>query len=948
MLLRCLKKMYKNKWIYAALTFGLILSIITVIVLPMFTRASQDRLIRQTLDEYKTSKGIYPVSVKYSYKNVVRGKGRGAEEFIDKVNEEFINKVDTVSIKATEKFKFPIISSKQILITPKVTFWDLSQDILKNPSYIIQDYELISFKELEKYVTVLKGKMPTNSNEKDGIKEVIVHKNIYNKYNLDMDKIYKTTLEVDVAPILDTLNKSQYEYAKFKIVGVYENKESNFWIRGEWNPGEQFFITDMDTHKAILDVAPDRYEYINEYCLDYSELKYSQISGDPKESLIEVFKEAKSAAAKSSGETVWNLENILKKIEGKMKSTISMMLIILVPLIFILILYVLMISKIIANNDSNEISLLKSRGAKLYQIFVSYVLQGIIMGGIGIIVAPIIAKYVVKAMGGTTEFLKFGSITDFYGYIKPSDYLLSIIVIVIFIIAMLIPVYRTSKKNIVELKRDRFRVSQVSFWKRYGIDIIILAFSIYCFYSFIMKESADTRGSMETYPLIYLVISGMCLGLTLLFLRIYPFIIKCIFRIGKKIWKPETYYTLLYSARNSSKMEYIMIFLIFTLSIGLFNMNSARKLNREGEHNILYKNGADIVVSESFGSEERDYDRNYKKYSEIEGIENATKVLVKSKVRIDTETRTMGARYMAIVPHEFGKLAWMREDLFPTHWYNYLNNLTIEPSGVLVSSNMIKDGFNLGDVININLPQGVDYSNDQQDITFNIKCRIIGSFNYWPSWDSKKLGHENLIVGNFENLIESTEPMKYNVWLGVKEGKKSDDIKEALIKNKIIPQSFQVKDKEIEKFKKDMFVQTINGTYTFAFIITMIIAFTGFVVYWTLSIKERELQFGIIRALGVGKGRVYKMIFFEQIISTVVALGVGVTIGTNIFSMVAPITNETNIQGSIELPILKEYLKSDYITVLTIVGTMTLIVLMILMIYISKLKVSQAVKLGED
>lgn len=932
--------MYKNKWIYVALTLGLILSIITITVIPMFTRSSQDRLIRQNLDESKKSTKIYPANILYNYKNT---EGEGGT-----VTEEFMGKVDKVSDESTKKLNLPILSNRRMIQTSKFLFWDSNKDILKD-SKEITEYNLVSIKDIKEHITILKGRMPKASKDENGIQEVLVHKNIYNQNNLDMDILYQTTLDSAVDEVIQSVNKPDYKNVKFKIVGIYELKESDFWIRGTWYPGQQFFLTDIDTHMKMINIKPNRYEYFNEYYLDYSKLRYSQVNPKEKGNIGEIFRAIQKDTKDNGGTVILGLEDTIKKIESKMGYTISMMIIILMPLLFMLIVYILMISKIIANNDSNEISLLKSRGAKLYQIFTPYIIKGIVMGIIGIIIGPIISKYIVKAMGNTTEFLSFGNGTDLISYGSPLDYVLSILVIVVFIIAMLIPVYITSKKTIVELKREKYRIAKSSLWKKYGVDIIILISTSYCFYNFIIKEFATTKGSMATDPMMYLIISGICLGVTLLFLRFYPYVIKGIFRFGKKLWKPETYYILLYSARNSAKKEYIMIFLIFTLSIGVFNMNSARKINREGENNISYINGSDIVVSELYGKAETRFDKNYKKYKDANGIENTAKVLPKNQVRMMADTKTKISPFMAINPYEFGKVAWMRNDLFPNNWINYLNALTLEPSGILISNNLVKEGFKVGDKIKMQIPHERELPTEPGGCpVYTMEYRIVGSFNYWPGWNSKEKGHESLIIGNYDYLIEETALMKYEVWLDTKPDVKSEDIKRALIKNHIQPESFSAMDVEIEKFKTSIFTQTINGTYTFAFIMTMIVAFTGVIIYWALSIKERELQFGIIRALGVSKKSVYKMIFIEQIISTIVALGIGVLIGTKMFEVFAPITNEQNIQGSIELPILVEYMKCDYMEIFGIVGLITTVVLTILIAYISKLKINQAVKLGED
>ena len=66
--------------------------------------------------------------------------------------------------------------------------------------------------------------------------------------------------------------------------------------------------------------------------------------------------------------------------------------------------------------------------------------------------------------------------------------------------------------------------------------------------------------------------------------------------------------------------------------------------------------------------------------------------------------------------------------------------------------------------------------------------------------------------------------------------------------------------------------QGINGFFTLSFLVTMLITFVGFFIYWILAIKGRLLQFGILRSMGLSRLSVILVLLWEQILVSVTAI----------------------------------------------------------------------------
>ena len=59
--------------------------------------------------------------------------------------------------------------------------------------------------------------------------------------------------------------------------------------------------------------------------------------------------------------------------------------------------------------------------------------------------------------------------------------------------------------------------------------------------------------------------------------------------------------------------------------------------------------------------------------------------------------------------------------------------------------------------------------------------------------------------------------------------------------------------------------------------------------FWIISVRQRVLQFGIFRAMGMNKNELYRMIFYEQLMISFVSIIAGILIGGVASQMFVPL-----------------------------------------------------------
>ena len=135
---------------------------------------------------------------------------------------------------------------------------------------------------------------------------------------------------------------------------------------------------------------------------------------------------------------------------------------------------------------------------------------------------------------------------------------------------------------------------------------------------------------------------------------------------------------------------------------------------------------------------------------------------------------------------------------------------------------------------------------------------------------------------------------------------------------------------------------------TLGFIISMVISFCGFLLYWVLSLSGRVLQFGILRAMGISFRQLILMLIGEQLLTSGAAIGIGLITGNLTSRLFVPMF-QLSMQTSNQVPPFQVIFDPrDQLQMYIIVTVMLGTGLLILGTMLSRIKIHQAVKLGED
>ena len=417
--------------------------------------------------------------------------------------------------------------------------------------------------------------------------------------------------------------------------------------------------------------------------------------------------------------------------------------------------YIFMVSQLIVENEKNEIAVLRSRGASGLQVFISYLFEALLLSGMAMILGPPLGLLLGSCLGASNGCLEFVNRGALPISLNSKAYIYSIWTVAVFIITMLVPAYLSSRTTIVIYKQRKARSTGFLLLRKLFIDIALLGIAGYGLYAYKMRQQAlmiaGVSGTdLAIDPLLFIISTLFILGAGLVFLRIFPLIVRLMFLLGRKIWSPALYASFIHVGRSGGQDRFLMLFIILTLSVGIFSANAARTLNSNIEEKIAYNIGADIVIkaqwednrpvsldpsagplpqTSDFGTQEPVLyiEPPFQSFAELSGVESATKVFRRDNIFAQTVTREHVSRVylMGIIPNEFGQVAWFRPDLLKPHWYRYLNLMAHHPTAALVSTSFKeKYDVKLGDSLWLNWG-GQGY----------LEVVVYEFIDYWPTFN---------------------------------------------------------------------------------------------------------------------------------------------------------------------------------------------------------------------
>lgn len=935
------QKLIHKKWMVVCLLIGNILLAAIASSNPMYRDAALEKTLKSKFSKYieetNTSPGILTFRASMN-------EGKGQEK-------EYKRMLDIASQAAEELgVEQDFLINTSGIAKVRGTFLQS-----RGNKSATKSLRIAAMTDLADHVNILTGEDYGSSKLEDGAIPVILSQRAMSKLDVVLND------EIEFAK----LKNGDGSNMKIKIVGVFDAKdyEDPFWVKSPNEYYVEVFMNPELFQNTFINLDSQKFNVSTDINLvfDYESVRPSQVDGIV--SRTENLRQTSNTGRFSAVDEPEYLA-VLRDYQTAAKKVTTTLLILQIPVLSLLLAFIFMISRQMLDLEQNEIALLKSRGSSKAQILLIYFLQSLILSAASSAVGVPLGYFMTKALGSTNGFLEFIQRKALHVRMGGGVFVYTLGAIVISVAFMVLPVIRDANVSIVNVKHKRNRNAKNIFSRVY-LDVIMLIVSLYGLYSFTARREQLMKSMLEgdsIDPFLFICSSLFIISASLVGLRLQPLMIKLVYYIGRKHWKPAFFASFLQIIRTRKKQGFMMVFLMFTVSLGIFNATVARTILSNSEKGIRYSTGADLVLQQPWEDNSLllsyypDLELTYTEpdfgvYESMEGVAAAAKVYKNSEIVTsyaknagDSDVKTT---LMAIDTKSFGEtVSDFQADLLPVHINRYLNAIAKRSDAVLLSSNYhTQYGMRVGDSFTYKNEEGVE-----------AKGVVFGFVDYFPGYvaQTHSLNEEEtlvttdnyLIVANLAQVQQNFNLRPYQVWL--KTDGSSRFIYDYAKEHNITYTTFEDVSAKLVEVRNDALFQGTNGILTMSFIVILILCCTGFLIYWILSIRQRELLFGVFRAMGMTRREVIQMLINEQIFSSGVSIVIGTVIGLLASKMFVPLVQifYASTDQAIPLEVVNKPL--DMIRLFSIIGIVIVVCMVVLGKLISKINISQALKLGED
>jgi len=965
------------------LLIGFIMASAMMSTIPIYMNASLQRMLVKDMDAFQEEFMIYPGSYNTS-KSFKSGMASDSQlqtmkDYVKTVDEQFA------------ALDLPDVGSKKVML----------DTYLYCKSFSIADGESAArltvggMSDITEHSAAASGRMMKKGQRDDGVFECMATERSLKTNGLALDTVY------EIANVM-----GGDASIKIEIVGLLDVADENdpYWAEGIDEAYTATVFTDYDTmlDEMLPTGAVNLSKASYNYFIDYTRLDIAQLGG-----INNSYNKQKETFKKSGIGFTMPAKDILSDYAKRSEQLTLLLWLLQIPVILMIIFYLFMVSKLNIEQEKNEIAVFKSRGASNRQVLGIYAMESMVLGIITAAAGPFAGLGLCRILGASNGFLEFVNRRAMPVRLTAEAFIYAAAAVLVFFVTTLVPIIPASKTTIVEHKQSKAKKKKHALWEKVGLDIILAGGSFAWLYYYNRTQAkllelgvTDTTATVN--PLMFVTSTAFILGLGLFLIRVYPLFIRIISRIGQRFWSPAQYVSLTNIGRSTTGRErFLMLFLVLTVSLGVFFANTARALNRNAEETVYYANGADIVLTEEWYSskteaaqksaaptngapqqaaeepEEEDTatvvtytEPVFERFEKLAGVSHTAKVfrrdgvtlksskmtVVKRSAKSDSKKRedyldqNMNAKsantdknvqLMTIQPADFAEVINFEPRLLPTHINNYLEALAEYTPGVILSSSFRDYGLELGDTVECEWG-----ANDPFDVT------VLAFADYWPSLDpyaeAGDGSYMDFAVMNFDYVNVQTNMEPYQVWIDLEDDASVQDFYNSVEAAHIEVTGMTSAKQELIAKKNDPMLQGMNGALTLGFITIMIMCIIGFLIYWILSIKSRTLQFGILRAMGMKYREIIAMIVYEQILVSGVAILAAIFIGGITSELFVPLFQSVlDVSSRVpEFVVIPQ--RSDYLKLYAVIAAMLLVGFLVLGRLIGRINISKALKLGED
>ncbi len=657
--------------------------------------------------------------------------------------------------------------------------------------------------------------------------------------------------------------------------------------------------------------------------------------------------------------------------------------ILMIEAVALILFFISMMAELLVERQSDAIAVLRSRGASRSQVFGSFFTQSLGLGLCALLIGPVLALIAVylliqRMLGSLGQSALNVALADIQGtLLLLVGY--AVIAVAIAVLAMGIATYRAVGFDVLALRRESARSGKRSLWQRFNLDLVavivaLAGYAISQYLNTVPGLDAQTRVLVQS-PLALIAPTFLLLAGILILLRIFPQLLRLGATLATRGRGASAVLALGQMSRAPRQSVRMALLLALATAFAIFALLFTASQAQHVLYVAAYQVGADFSGSIPNATTAQDIARDTNALKGIHGVTSVTLGYTHSVSTVGQNVNPVEIR--AVDADTFAQSAVWNDASVPlTSLMKQFvaRRVRAEASNFVpaIVDTLTWNWLGLSEGTRFTLQAASSTDTTDGTITFIAMAKVghIPTVN-----DSTEPGDSNgsplpggIVVDYksyatiFHQVIKQPLPVNY-VWL-----RTSDDpaavanVRSALTKND--PQVNPLLDQRalIESLNSDPLTLDLVGELALGASTALLLALLGNLLASWLSARNRLTNFAILRALGTSPAQVASVLTWEQGITYITALVLGVVFGT-LLSFVAipglvftsvPTNGPTSGTNNGEFYALQHILPVQIVVPLSLLLALAVLVVICLVTLgmmvrvVTKPQLSQALRLNED
>jgi len=943
------KRLWAHKGLALSLLIGWTAAVGLGLSLPLYADAVNHLLLREELETI--GEGAPPFAFRFRY----IGSWNGALDW------EEVQQADTyLRMPVAADIGLPLERAVRHFKTDNFRLFPASEAAYADTRDPLEWVQVGFVSELADHITILEGAFPTPRSPNDTATEVLIHFKLAEDLGLQVAEEYVLFGHKEAG-----VPDSPSVQIPVRISGIWQpvNVEDDYWFY----PPEVFdrvlLVPEASFHRQIASVLKGEVNLGLWYLVFDGENVYTE------DVLPLLGRIALSRTRAASLLPHVRLDVSPAEAMQKYRSETYLLTILLsvfaIPVLGLILYFVALTARMAVRRQQTEIAVLRSRGTSRWQVLGVYLLEGLALGAAALGLGILLGQGVALAMGQVRSFLTLVDRPLLPVRLSWFSLRYALAAVALALLATLFPALSATRHTIVTHKQEQARALRRPFWQRYFLDLLLLAPALYGYY--LLKQrgtiSVNLGGGVTAdpfqNPLLFLVPTLFIFALGLLSIRLFPLLMSALAWLFGLLPGTSSVLALRHLARSSGQYTAPLLLLILTLGLAAFIASMALTLDSHLVDQVYYQIGADVQLDEigestrpsivPFAAQEEEQAEEdneaggpkwfflpVHQHLDVAGVRAVARVgkyAARSTVDVSVNGTLVGVDRV-----DFQKVAFFRRDFASAPLGGLMNLLASDTRALLVERNFLaRNMLSLGDSLRLELM----VEGEQRTVPFII----AGALDLFPT-----LYPEDgpFFVANLDYVFQLMgNEFLYDVWLATDKQRSTEAIVNDLTGVGYTILDYRDAPEIILTQQTRPSRQGLFGVLSVGFIGAAGLTVLGFLLYAIFSFRQRFIQLGVLRAIGLSVGQMIAFLAGELI--ALIAMGgvIGTALGVWTSYLFIPFLQVESGPHPRTPPFVVQVAWSDIDRIVALFGAMLLVGVVTMTILLVRMRVFEAVKLGE-